>query len=94
MHNYYESKYYDYIRDFERDYNTRVKNWRGGLLWKDSKGNTKVIHKDAMGVYKRANIDFYNVLKLVNEGKYRGSIQNALRYIREHKKRGLENESS
>lgn len=85
-------KYYDYILKFEQDFETKVEDYKDGLKWTDRVGNTKLISRQAYGYYKRYNINFYEILKIITEDKqnrYTGNFNTARRLVKKLKAQGL-----
>lgn len=75
-------KYINDIKRFEEDYNTSVKQDLKGLNWQVD-NNYHMINKTALGLYKRANIDFYKVLVSITTEKFmNGSSTTALKLIK------------
>lgn len=75
-------KYINDIKRFEADFNTSVKQDLKGLNWQVD-NNYHMISKTALGVYKRANIDFYKVLVSITTEKFmNGGSTTALKLIK------------
>jgi len=75
-------KFIEYYREFEKDFNTQIKQVKDGLQWL-YKGNTKLITSKALGIYKRNNVDMYEVLRIISVDKrFNGSERSALKIVK------------
>lgn len=82
-------KFIEYYKEFEKDFNTQIMHVKDGLQWK-YKGNTKIITSQALGIYKRNNVDMYKVLKIISVDKrFNGSERSAIKMVKMFKKRNL-----
>lgn len=79
-------KFIEYYREFEKDFNTQIKQVKDGLQWL-YKGNTKLITSKALGIYKRNNVDMYEVLRIISTDKrFNGSERSALKIVKMFKR--------
>lgn len=79
----------DYIR-FETEYKTQIMQVKDGLQWKFM-GDTKIIRREALGIYKRYNVDMYKVLKMITfNSEYNGSERSALQIVKKLKRKEQE----
>lgn len=79
-------KFIEYYIDFEKDFNTQIMHVRDGLQW-EYQGNTKIITSQALGIYKRNNVDMYKVLRIISTNKrFNGSERSAIKMVKIFKK--------
>lgn len=79
-------KFIEYYREFEKDFNTTIMHVKDGLQWL-YKGNTKLITSKALGIYKRNNVDMYEVLRIISVDKrFNGSERSALKIVKMFKR--------
>ena len=71
-------KYKQYINTFENEYDTTLVQTPQGLQW-TIKGVSNTIGTQALGLYKRKNINFYEVLVLISFNKqFNGTLRTAI----------------
>ena len=82
-------KFIEYYKEFEKDFDTQIMHVKEGLQW-NYKGNTKIITSQALGIYKRNNVDMYKVLSIISVDKrFNGSERSAIKLVKMFKKRNL-----
>lgn len=78
-------RFIEQIKRFEKEYNTTVLQNKHGLTWV-CENQVRVMSSTALGVYKRYDVDMFDVLEQITITKGSGgNLKGALNYVRKLK---------